>query len=233
MTEPKVTLQKGGAKIVALQNPDKEWHEEWYAGRHLANLPHPYRLCLIGRPNSGKGCVVQQLINHADPPFENIVVFHCCPSQTDEWNDIVLDPETDVVSVIPSLDSWDREKKNLLIIDDVDLAHLDKISKSTLDRTCGFTSTHNNLSVFILVQDLLQVKPNIRRMMTGYALWKVPDMDSMCVLARRTGIKRKWFSQIVKMLKSYHDHIFVDMSNNSPAPVRINLYNKVTIPEED
>jgi hypothetical protein len=228
-----IRIEKPKHEIVALDNPDKNFHEKWTADRHLANIPHPYRCVMIGKPNSGKGVVLQQLILHADPPFENIKVWHCSPEQTHEFDDVVVNPEEDIVGDIPPLSSWDPDVKNLLIIDDVNLAGLSKEDKKIFDRTCGFTSTHCNLSICILVQDLLQVKPNIRRMMNVICLWKLPDTDAMAVLARRCGVKRKYFMQLMRKFKSYHDFLMIDGTNASPAPLRLNLYSRVILPEED
>jgi hypothetical protein len=32
---------------------DKKWHETWRSGDDPLNLPHPFRVCLTGPPNSG------------------------------------------------------------------------------------------------------------------------------------------------------------------------------------
>ena len=41
-------------KILALPNPDKEFHERWYKNRNMLNLPHPFRCLCLGPPNVGE-----------------------------------------------------------------------------------------------------------------------------------------------------------------------------------
>lgn len=233
--EPQIKIHPAKDKMICLQNPDKTAHESWYEGRHLADIPSPARILMIGRPNSGKGTVAQQFILNANPPYEKIIVFHCARECTSEWDDVVLDKDTDIVDELPPLSYWgeDPNQKKLLIIDDVDLSNLPRDVKKTLDRTLGFTSTHCNLNVIITAQDLLQIRPNIRRLCNFYCLWKVADVDTLSVLARRVGIRRKYFMQIMKKFKNYHSFLCVDMTVGSPAPVRLNLYNIVELPEED
>jgi len=41
-------------KILALPNPDKTFHEKWYKGRNMLNIPHPFRCVALGPPNVGE-----------------------------------------------------------------------------------------------------------------------------------------------------------------------------------
>ena len=53
--EPEIKVNAPAEKLYVLENPDKEgWHEQWHSERHLANIPHPFRAILYGKPNSGK-----------------------------------------------------------------------------------------------------------------------------------------------------------------------------------
>lgn len=230
--EPQIMIKPASEKIIVLENPDKKFHERWENGRHLANFPHPFRLWACGKPNSGKGLILKNIIAHADPPFERIVVLHCSKEGTTEWDDVVLD-EDDVIEKVPPLDYFDASIKNLLVVDDFNLAQLDKESKLLMDRLLGFVSTHGNLSVAVLHQDLLQSKVCQRRMCNIICLWKLPDVDSCCVLARKCGVKRKYFMQILKKFKSPHDFLTIDMTTKTPMPYRINLYHEVVIPDDD
>lgn len=230
---PSITIKPAVDQIIVLQNPDKHFHEKWTPGRHVANLPHPFRIWMAGKPNSGKGLIAKNIINHANPSFERIVVLHCSKNGTTEWDDTVMDPEEDVIEGVPPLDYFDNTQKNLLIIDDFNLSNLDGASKLRIDRLLGFVSTHGNLSVIILHQDLLQSKVCQRRMCNIICLWKLPDIDSCAVLARKVGLKRKYFMEILKKFKSPHDFLMIDLSNGSPMPLRVNLYHEVVLPDED
>ncbi len=56
-------------KILALPNPDKEFHEEWYRNRNVLNFPHPFRCVALGPPNVGKTTIVKNILLRAKPQF--------------------------------------------------------------------------------------------------------------------------------------------------------------------
>jgi hypothetical protein len=233
--EDDVIIEDAEEKLVVLENPDKEWHESWHEGRHLANFPHPFRAWICGRPNSGKGLVAKNIIGHADPVWDRVVILHCAKNSTKEWDDVVLD-EDDVIETVPPLDFFyddEETQKNLLVIDDFNLATLDKESKLRIDRILGYISTHASWSIMILHQDLLQSRVCQRRMCNIIVLYKLTDIDSCCVLARKAGVKRKHFMAILKKFKSPHDFLVIDNTTGSPMPLRVNMYHRVVIPDEE
>lgn len=228
-----VIIEPAEEKIVVLDNPDKGFHERWEEGRHLANFTHPFRAWICGRPNSGKGLVAKNIIAHANPVFDRIVVLHCSKKGTTEWDDTVVDPEEDIIEKVPQLDYFDNEIKNLLVIDDFNLSTLSKEDKLLIDRLLGFVSTHGNLSVMILHQDLLQSKVCQRRMCNVIVLYKLTDIDSCCVLARKAGVKRRHFMAILNKFKSPHDFLVIDNTVGSPMPLRVNMYHRVIVPQDN
>ena len=197
-------------KIIAFKNPDKEFQEEWTQGRNIANIPHSWRALIVGKPSSGKGVVLQNLILRQDPPFDNIICYHIDPDGTNEW-DICDATMTDV---IPEIEDFNPEEKNLLIIDDIDIKGLDKNDRSRLDRFFGYLSTHRNTSIALLAQDAFQITPNIRRMANIIVLFKPSDYDSINCLSRKVGMGSKELKGIFeKLMPDFHDSLMIDMTH--------------------
>ena len=213
----------GNNKIIPFGNVDKdEWQESWYPGRSLINFPHSYRACICGRVSTGKGTVVKNIICRADPPFERVIVWHVSPENTHEWDDTT----DEVYDALPEMSELNSGKKTLLVIDDVDCFSLDKVTKSRLDRLFGFGSSHCNLSIAILNQDLFRIPPSVRKNCNVVILWRIPDSDSVNCIARRLGLDAVSFRQKFKLLKDHHDSLCFDMSGG--PEIRKNIFEVIS-----
>jgi hypothetical protein len=217
MSEAKSRLPK---QIVPIANADKSWHEKWYEGRDLLNIPHPFRAVLMGPPNSGKTTVVKNILMRADPPFTRMVVIYPDGGGfTDEYEDC---GELEMLGHIPPPEDWDGKQKTLCVIDDFELKSLSKSQRSNLDRLVGHVSTHRNVSVCVCNQDPYNAPPIVRRCANLMVLWKPKDMVSMQTFASRTGENLR--SLFNTYAKSRFDSIWIDMTVDSPAPRRLNGY---------
>ena len=130
--------------ILAIPCADKGFHEKWTPHRDLLNLPHPWRSLYCGIPNCGKTNMIKNMLIRANPPFEKVIVVHCSPEFTKEYDDL---DNTEIIAEIPNPTEFDGEEKTLVILDDIDLTALSKDQKGNLDRLFGFVSTHMNVSV--------------------------------------------------------------------------------------
>ncbi len=101
-------------KFIILACPDKKNAEKWFSGRSLANFPCSSRILLAGRPDSGKSTVIKNILLHAEPLYERLIVV-CCTKETKDYD--LLEPHL-VLDKLPSIESFDRRRKNCLIIDD-------------------------------------------------------------------------------------------------------------------
>lgn len=139
-----------------------------------------------------------------------------------------------MIKEIPEPTSFDRKKKRLLILEDLNLADLSKSDKNKLNRLFGYTSSHCNLSIAITCQNAYDLSPSIRRMCSLFVIFKQPDLNSLIILASRTGLKSKHMLYIMsRLLNQCHDSLWIDTSRNSPAPYRINGYDKITLEQLD
>lgn len=211
-------------KILALPNKDKEFHEHWYRGRNMLNIPHPFRAVALGPPNCGKGTIVKNLLLRAKPEFEEVYVIHCDPDFTKEWEDI----DGVMLSEIPAPEAWEGQVKTLVILDDLEFKGMNKDQRRNLDRLYGFVSTHKNISCILCSQDPFNVPPIVRRCSNLWILWRCPDLDAMSVCARKTGMRANNFNSIFNQLMlNQHDSLWLDMTDKTPYPKRKNGYTLI------
>jgi hypothetical protein len=138
---------------------------------------------------------------------------------TDEYEDC---GELELLNHIPPPEAWDGKHKTLCVIDDFELKSLSKNQRSNLDRLVGHVSTHRNVSVCVCNQDPYNAPPIVRRCANVMVLWKPKDMVSMQTFASRTGEDlRRLFNTHVK---TRFDSIWIDMTVDTPAPLRLNGY---------
>lgn len=211
-------------RIIPLPNPDKNFHEKWYKGRNKLNIPHPFRAVCLGPPNVGKTTIVKNLILRAKPEFEEIVVIHCDPDYTKEYDDVGVE----MLSEIPAPEEWEGLVKSLVILDDLEYKSMNKNQKRNLDRLFGFVSTHKNISIILCSQDPFNVPCIVRRCSNLWILWKSSDIDSMSVCARKTGLKPRAFHSIFnRLMTEPRDSLWIDMTAHSPYPMRKNGFVKI------
>ena len=97
-------------EIIRLPNADKDtgWVEHWSEKTHgFDTLVHPFKCCLIGRPESGKTTVMHNLfirIQMSKNPFNTLIIIQ--PSTSKEHN--ILDPTITLFDV-PDIESIESE----------------------------------------------------------------------------------------------------------------------------
>jgi hypothetical protein len=216
-------------KIIPLPNPDKEFHEKWYKNRNMLNIPHPFRCVAFGMPNVGKTTVIKNILLRANPPFEEVVIIHCDGGYTKEYDDI--GDNVEILSEIPAPEDWEGLVKTLVILDDLEFKGMNKNQMRNLDRLVGYCSTHKNLSVILACQNFTNIPPIVRRCSNLIIMWKNHDIDSMAVIARKSGLNTVTLRNIFNdLLKEPKDSLWLDLTDHTPYPMRKNgftLINKV------
>jgi hypothetical protein len=223
-------MKKLEQRLYILPNADKSWHESWgpRGSRGLLNLPWPFRLALMARPNSGKSNFIFNLILQAEPTYEKIILIH-----PDENSIEYKRVNAEVRQTVPDPEEWSEltnkaEIKTLCIIDDIELKLLDKKQRSNLDRLFGYVSTHCGVSVVITSQDGYSIPVTVRRNLNVYVFWKSPDTLAVAGLIKKAGLTKEHVIKIFKeLLKSRFDSFMVDLTANSPAMYRLNGFNQI------
>ena len=205
-------------KILPIKCIDKKDAEFWSPERNLLNIPGPFRACLIGPPSSGKSTSIKNMLIRANPPFEEILVTHYDSEGSNEWDQIA----SYISNELPDPLSIDRESKRVLIIEDLNLKMLQAEEASKLNRLCGYTSSHCNLSIFITCQNYSDLNSSIRRMCNVFIIFRSPDVSSMSTLSNRVGLTRKQMIEYLQQLKQPHDSLWIDLTPRTPAKIRIN-----------
>lgn len=208
--------------ILPIACADKTFHERWKPHRDPLNLPHPFRALFIGPPNCGKSCTLKNILIRAKPVFAKVIVVHCDPENTKEYDDL---DDCELIGEIPEPTEFDGSLKTCLILDDIDLSGMSKQQKACLDRVFGYVSTHSNVSVCLTSQEAFRIPPIVRRCANYYCLWKICDIDSLNQIGRKCGFKKEDFQHIFdKYLIEPKDSFHIDLTDHSPYKLRINGY---------
>jgi tRNA uridine 5-carbamoylmethylation protein Kti12 len=144
--------------------------ESWDAHRQqdIANFPSPFRMLMLGPPNSGKSTLAKNIVVHQDPPFDEVYIVHEDAGATREYDD--LEP-SGMLAEIPGLAFWDalptmeedpktgeeRPIKRLVIVDDVEYTSASKQRLKDLAILMRFASSHKNLSVIVSHQSFFDL----------------------------------------------------------------------------
>lgn len=212
-------------QIIPMDNYDKEFHEEWYEGRDLLDIPHPFRAILSSKPNGGKTTVIFNValrVHKGKRPFEKILIVHCDPEETKEYDDI--DPK-EIVGRIPAVREMDPDAKTLVILEDLDYENLDHEQRGRLDRLFGYVSTHKNVSVMLTAQDPFRVPPIARRCANLFIVWNNHDLTTIQTLAKKLTLPSDTLQRLFReKCPNTHDSLWFDFTANSPAKVRQNGY---------
>ena len=210
-------------EIIPIVCADKTWHESWSMKSDLLDIPHPVRVCLVGKPNVGKSTFIKNLIIRQNPPFEEIIVIHCDAKNTKEYKQ--LGDCVKMISEVPSPDQWEGKKKTLVICDDIDFKGANKQQAKNMSRLCGYVSTHKNISVYITQQDFHEVPCIVRRCCNCMIVWKLDDHTSMASIAVKCGLKPSHLRTIFETIcTGDKDSLMIDCTVGTPAKLRKNGY---------
>ena len=216
------------SRIIPFENHDKAFHEQWYEGRDLLDIPHPFRMLLAAKPNGGKTTVILNIILRVacgKDPFEKIVVVHCDPNTTQEYKDVEHELRPD----IPKPDDFNPLQKTLCILEDLNYIGMGKQQRGYLERLVGYASTHKNVSVMVTAQDPFRILPTVRRCVNVFVLWNNHDQDMLRTLARKTGKTVEALERVLTtQCQDHHDSVWIDLSPDSPAPFRKNGYERLS-----
>ena len=241
--------KKQADKLKVIDNPEKKLAGHWQEGDDLIDFPRPFRWAILGSVSCGKTSLVLNYLVKSKP-LDNIFVLHPQTynpnvSQEDEaknQNIIVEDvaiPEYDGVTYygmayLPSMTFFDNiaSKRNLLIIDDIDLCSMMKkrreIREERLNKLFSYVSSHKNLTIIVSSQDASSQLPSfVLKMCNVITVYQVRDQYIMQTLARKLSVSYKRLQKLMKLCKKKHDAITFDYTDDSPAELRLNIYERL------
>ena len=207
--------------IIMIPNADKTWHEK-PDDNDLANLPHPSRVIYCAASNLGKTLILKNCLIHATPNFNRIVIYHNDPS-SEEYNDV----DAEYVTEIPEVDFWDKNLKNLFILEDINFKRLKRDQKELIDRYYGCFSTHHSISVWSTFQRAFSCPPEIRDMSNILFLWNSRNKRSLSDLSSTLGIDVDDLKYIFKNIcTDKYDFLVID-STRPEKYLRKNLFHVI------
>jgi phage terminase small subunit len=125
---------------------------------------------------------------------------------------------------LPDIEDIDTDKRNLIIIEDLEYKTMSREQRALLDRYFGCYSTHCNVSLYLTAQDAISIPATIRRMASHVFIWKSNDINHMAILSSRFGLTPKDLSYIFKnLLTSPHDSLLID-STRPTCRYRKNIF---------
>jgi len=225
-------------RVVAFGCADKSLRESWDENRKkdVANFPSPFRMLMLGPPNSGKSTLAKNLVVHQDPPFDEVYVCHEDAGATREYDD--LEP-TAMLGEIPGLDFWDslptteedpetgeeRPIKRLVIVDDIEYVSANKQRLKDLAILMRFASSHKNLSVIVSHQSFFDLPVIAKKVADVFVVWRPRAKNELALIENRTGLPSGALTAIFdKYGRDARDSVCVDATRGSPMPLRWNIW---------
>ena len=121
------------------QNPDKLMHDKPPGNRSAIFPLHPFRALFVSMPGGGKRQACLELIGRHPKPFGTITVMHL-DSGTSEYE--ILGENAKMISEddLPDASTFDRSKRNLLIIDEINISDKKKQHTRNASIACSITA---------------------------------------------------------------------------------------------
>ena len=223
-------------RIVPIKNRDKIGSEVWNPERakDIGNFPSPSRILLLGSCGVGKSNLIKNLIIHQRPRFQEVYLIHEDAGATKEYKDLECTAELDEV---PDLDFWDRPGphiKRAVIIDDLEITSATKQRLKNLCVLMRYASTHKGLTVYFGHQSFWAVPTLVRRMCSVFILWKPRARTEAGLIEDRTGMPKGSLTELFNTVATGHyDSICIDLTNNSPAVLRLNVWQPIEGQEQE
>ena len=233
--------------IVAFRSGDKVGAEERWDEqrcRDLANFPAPCRILLLGPPSCGKSVTAQNLLIHAKPRYEELYVVHEDAGTTRDYEQ--ADP-TAMMPEVPSLEFWSalperhedgplkgKRIKRLVIVDDLETSGAAKERIKRLGILVRYCSSHKFLTVVICHQSAFDLPPLVRKMCNVVCVWKPRGRQELALISNRVGADPGLLEHLFNTAATGpRDCITLDFTVDTPAPLRLNVFQKIEIASDD
>jgi hypothetical protein len=217
---------------IIIKNADKDvgnWKEDWDhpKNRDISHIPHSFRLCALGAPGKGKTNYLKQLfLRHqsSSKKFKRLVVVTGDLS-TKEWDD--CEP-TMLIDTIPEIEMFHDSVKTCVIIDDYEFEKCGSREMRKLTTLFRMISTHKSVSVMASYQSFFHTPTICRKTANVFILYKPTSDNELVTIANRVGIPHDKLKKLFKKhCPKYYDMIMIDLTKDSPYPVRKNIYENI------
>ena len=211
-------------EIIRFKSSDKE-HHQLPDYNDLANRCSPCFSILAGNVNCGKTSLLKNLLIHKMPCYERIVVYSPLGEATTEYSDVI---DCELIDYVPDFDFFDREIRNCFIVEDCDPKSLTKDERYKLGRFFGVYSSHNNIDIYVIAQNVFDLLPQMRRLANIVFLFKNNDLECMKSLARKFSVRNDDLKAIFHTFTKY-DSLCIDDSRSAEYRLRKNIFELIHI----
>jgi hypothetical protein len=209
-------------KLTAFTNNDKDLHS---TGGLIPGFPS--RIGLFAPPSRGKRSACLNLIARQKPSFDTFTVCHW-DAKTTEYSILDDQPEFKVLGWgeqgLPEPTSFDRKKRNALILDELPWDSMTRAEHSKLERLFNFGSTHHSITIYLQAQDVFSVPISVRRALTHICIWPSPIRLTTSLYSRMLGINLQEIND--RLCKDRYSFIMLDFTGDGP-PVRLNAFQVI------
>ena len=217
-------------QIMPISNPDKIGAETWNKKRakDIGNFPSPSRILLIGSCGTGKSTLIFNLICHQDKPFDEVFLIHEDAEFTTEYDSLDV---TQKLSEVPELEFWETDNKYLkraVICDDIELTSANKERIKNLAIMFRYASTHKNLTIYFAHQSFFSILPLIKKMSNVFIIYKPRARNELAMIENRVGMPKDSLKELFKTIAPNNkDSICIDLTDNSPCKLRLNIWTPI------
>jgi len=242
LTEEKQVKQRKKKKlmmppkaIVPIKCADKVGVERWTPDRKdIGNFPSPARILLLGPCGVGKSTLIKNLILHARPRFQEVYLIHQDAHYSKEFDDLEC---TDKFNEVPPLDFWNYDppyRKRAVIVDDLELTASNKERLKNLAIMFRYASTHKGLTIYFAHQSFFDIPPLLKKMADVFVVWKMKARNETQLVEDRIGLPKGSLKELFATVATGHkDSICIDLKENSPAKLRLNIWQPIEIQEDE
>lgn len=236
ITQKRIRIPKAPREIIPIKCADKKGVEHWSTKSHnsdLGNFPAPIRMLILGPPNVGKSTLIKNIIIHAMPRYQEVYLIHEDADYSKEYDD--LEP-TQKMSDIPHLNFWEYDgphKKRCVIIDDLEYTASNKERLRNLAVLFRYASSHKGLSIILAHQSFFDTPPLVKKMSNVFVIYKPRARNEISLIENRVGLPLGMLDDLFDTVATgFNDSICVDLTKNTPAPLRLNIFQPIEIDDD-
>lgn len=220
-------------QVIKFNSADKEFHQKPDLN-DMGNLCSPSLVLIANGKNCGKTRLAKNFIAKKNLPYQRIVVYSPMPDTEEYTSDIDCEMINDIYDIFneesPSKTIFDRNERNLLVCDDLDMKNLRRDDQRLLSDFFRFHCTHNNIDIIIIVQNLYDTLPICRRIADIVILFNNHDAEFMKTLSKKFSIPLDDFKYIFKnLITEKTDSLLIDESRPEKYRLRKNIYEIINI----